>query len=150
MHLSKEIIRYLLNELTTFHQETPLSEEFQAIYDKTPVNEMVEVLLEAYGDDEKIAPAAETLAHQMLENDIPYAVILGDINFLKIALVRYYRSEGVLDLFEIIDQKFGQIKNRIAEIFLKYQVEKNGVIPHKTMADKPLIKIYQDWFDIFQ
>ncbi len=150
MNLSKELISHLLNELTTFHQETPLSEEFQALYDKIPVNELIQVLLEAYDDDDKIEPAANTLANQMLENDIPYAVILGDINFLKLALVRYHKSEGTLDLFESVDNKFEQIKNRIAEIFLKQLVSKNGVIPHKTMADKVLIKIYQDWFNIFQ
>ncbi len=150
MNLSEEIIDHLLSELVTFHKETPLSEEFQALYDKTPVNIMIQVLLEAYGDDSKIESAADILANQMLENEIPYAVILGDINFLKQALVRYYKSDDLLDLFETVDNKFERIKNSVAEIFLKECVRKNGVLPDKIMADKALIRIYQDWFSVFQ
>ena len=152
MKLSEEIIQFLLRHVEAFHAQSPLSDTHAALYARVPSEALIRAFLESFERPDRIEQAAETLAEQMYQADIPYVVIMGVLNSLKEGLLAYYK-EKVEDAFALIaktENLFERAKNEMARVYLLDQVKRNGVIPHTKLKDKALIALYEAWFSKFQ
>ncbi len=152
MKLSEEIIQFLLRHVEAFHAQSPLSDTHAALYARVPSEALIRAFLESFERPDRIEQAAETLAEQMYQADIPYVVIMGVLNALKEGLLAYYK-EKVEDAFALIaktENLFERAKNEMARVYLLDQVRRNGVIPHTKLKDKALIALYEAWFSKFQ
>lgn len=154
MQLADEIINVLMDDLARFRQQNPLSEELQALYDKAPVDRMVRTFLRTFLNPEETWDVASALAEEAIANDLPYALLMGDINALKAALFRYERTHqqdtDLIDLFDRIDAAFETTKNAIAWHYLAHLSRNGDVFPRNSrLAERVLIQRYQAWYQQF-
>ncbi|SIO05079.1 EAL domain, c-di-GMP-specific phosphodiesterase class I (or its enzymatically inactive variant) [Sulfurivirga caldicuralii] len=151
MLLAEEIIDALMEELAQFRQQHPLSAELQALYDKAPVDRMVRTFLRTFLNPQETLDVASALAEEAIANDLPYALLMGDINALKAALFRYERTHqqdtDLIALFDRIDTAFETTKNAIAWHYLAHLSQNGDVFPKNSrLADRVLIQRYQAWY----
>ena len=71
MKLSEEIIQFLLRHVEAFHAQSPLSDTHAALYARVPSEALIRAFLESFERPDRIEQAAETLAEQMYQADIP-------------------------------------------------------------------------------
>ena len=149
MQLSDAVIDHLIRELKAFRQQHPLASELNDTYQSAPVELMVRTFLNVFLDPARTEEAADTIARTALDNGIPYAVLLGDINVIKQALLTHYRgqNDNPVDLFEKLDTAFETTKNAIARRYLIDLAGQNGLFsPHARVRNQRLLEIYDHWF----
>ena len=147
--MSDVTIDTLIETLKIFRTEHPLDDGLNEIYQSAPVEQMVRTFLEVFLQPEKTEEAADTIARTAIENNIPYAVLLGDINVIKQTLLAHYRkqADNPIDLFDKLDAAFETTKNAIARRYLIHLAGENGLFPAKVkLRNQRLLEIYDHWF----
>ena len=147
--MTDAIIDHLIHELKTFRQQHPLASELNDTYQSAPIELMVRTFLNVFLDPARTEEAADTIARTALDNGIPYAVLLGDINVIKQALLTHYRgqNDNPVDLFEKLDAAFETTKNAIARRYLIDLAGQNALFHKARIRNQRLLEIYSDWFD---
>ena len=149
MFLDKQTVDSIAQALKQFHADNLMSEAWRALYDKAPIEQMIPDFLTALNNPQHISHASENLSREALEHQLPYPLIMGDINYLKSAIVAYFRKQGEqpLELFDRVDAIFDQVKNEVACHYLDEAVSQNGIFPKKSkIEDQKLLSIYNRWF----
>ncbi len=147
--MSQEQITRLVRELEQFHRDNPLSAAFEALYRKTPVELMVRTFLASVFDPAETEYSAEKLAREALEAELPYTVLLGDVNFLQESVVRLSdrESDDPVAAFLEISRAFSATRNEVARVYLNHAVEQNGLLRHSgDLRRNLLLRIYDNWF----
>ncbi len=147
--MSNAVIDYLIEELNTFRQTHPVAKALQEQYAAAPIELMTRTFLDVFLEPEQTEQAADTIARTAIENDIPYPLLLADINAIKQALLAHYRRQrnNPFDLFEQLDAAFETTKNAIARRYLRHTARQNDLIPlHGKASRQRLVEIYDHWF----
>ena len=148
-HLSRQAITRLIGELEAFHRDNPLSTAMETLYHKAPVELMVRTFLATVFDEVAEEDAATHLAQSALEAGLPYTLLMGDINFLQQAVVRYSDrySDDPVQAFMEISNAFSRTRNEVARVFLMDAASQNGLLAYAgKLRGQVLLRIYDAWF----
>ncbi len=147
--LSQAQIDHLIQALKAFHQNNPLSSAFEALYARSPVELMVRTFLAAVFEPDNATDSARALAHSAIEAELPYVVLMGDINFLQQEVVRVSdrHAEDPVAAFLEVSTAFGKTRAEVARVYLFHAVAQNGLLQDAgELKGHLLLQIYERWF----
>ncbi len=147
--LSQSQIESLVQALRAFHQANPLSATFEALYQRSPVEQMARTFLAAVFEPDQATEAAHALAHSALAAELPYTMLMGDINFLQQEVVRIsdrYQEDPVAAFLEI-SAAFSKTRAEVARVYLLDAVDQNSLLQNAGELKRHLLlRVYDQWF----